>query len=60
MVYWKPINTNLEETIDMEKQWSEMTKEEKRDERMKNYLNPTDIKFRDAKAENSIKSGSPA
>ncbi len=39
----------------MEKQWSEMTKEEKRDKRMKNYLNPTDIKFRDAKAKKVYK-----
>jgi hypothetical protein len=34
----------------MEKEWSQMTKEEKRDKRMKNYLEGTGIKFRDAKA----------
>jgi len=35
----------------MEKQWSEMTREEKRDKRQKDYLSGTGIKFRDAKAE---------
>ncbi|MDD5339070.1 MAG: uroporphyrinogen decarboxylase family protein [Dehalococcoidales bacterium] len=35
----------------MEKEWSAMTKEEKRDKRMKDYIEGTDIKFRDAKAE---------
>jgi hypothetical protein len=34
----------------MEKEWSQMTREEKRDKRMKNYLEGTGIKFRDAKA----------
>ena len=34
----------------MEKEWSQMTKEEKRDKRMKDYLEGTGIKFRDAKA----------
>ncbi len=35
----------------MEKQWSEMTKEEKREHRIKDYLNPVNVKFKDAKAE---------
>ena len=39
----------------MEKQWSELTKEEKREKRQQNYLNPTDINFRDAKAERLYK-----
>jgi len=39
----------------MEKQWSEMTKEEKREHRQKDYLNGTGIKFRDAKAEKIYK-----
>lgn len=39
----------------MEKKWSELTKEEKREMRQKNYLNPIDIKFRDAKAERLYK-----
>jgi len=39
----------------MEKEWSQMTKEEKRDKRMENYLNPKDIKFRDAKAKKLYK-----
>jgi len=39
----------------MEKEWSELTKEEKREKRMQNYLNPTDIKFRDARAEKLYK-----
>jgi len=34
----------------VEKEWSQMTKEEKRDRRMKDYLEGKDIKFRDAKA----------
>ncbi len=39
----------------MEKEWSELTREEKREKRMQNYLNPTDIKFRDARAEKLYK-----
>jgi len=39
----------------MEKQWSELTREEKRQERLKDYLAPPDIKFRDAKAEKLYK-----
>jgi hypothetical protein len=39
----------------MEKEWSRMTKEEKREKRMKNYLNGTGIKFRDAKAKKLYK-----
>jgi len=39
----------------MEKQWSELTREEKRDERMKNYISPPDVKFRDARAERFYK-----
>ena len=36
----------------MEKNWSELTKEEKREQRLKNYINPPPmVKFRDAKAE---------
>ena len=35
----------------MEKQWSELTKEEKREQRLKDYISATGIKFRDAKAE---------
>jgi uroporphyrinogen-III decarboxylase len=34
----------------MEKQWSEMTPEEKRAKRLEPYLNPTDIKFKSAKS----------
>lgn len=34
----------------MEKQWSELTREQKREKRLKNYLSPPDVKFRDAKA----------
>jgi hypothetical protein len=34
----------------MDKQWSELTKEEKRDRRLKDYINPVGVKFRDAKA----------
>jgi uroporphyrinogen-III decarboxylase len=34
----------------MEKEWSQMTREEKRDKRMKNYIEGTGIKFRDARA----------
>jgi hypothetical protein len=34
----------------MEKNWAELTREEKRQERLKNFLNPPDIKFRDARA----------
>lgn len=39
----------------MEKQWSELTREEKREQRLKNYLTPPAIKFRDAKAEKLYK-----
>jgi hypothetical protein len=40
----------------MDKQWSEMTKEEKRDHRLKDYLNPPQgIKFVNAKAEKLYK-----
>jgi hypothetical protein len=39
----------------MEKRWSEMTKEERREQRQKDYLNGTGIKFRDAKAEKTYK-----
>ncbi len=39
----------------MEKQWAELTREEKRDERMKNYISPPDVKFRDARAEKLYK-----
>ncbi len=39
----------------MEKQWSELTREEKREKRLKNYLTPPVIKFRDAKAERLYK-----
>ena len=39
----------------MEKEWSEMTKEEKRDKRMKDYLSGTGIKFRDARAKKLYK-----
>ncbi len=35
----------------MEKEWSEMTPEEKRDKRLENYISGRGIKFRDAKAE---------
>ena len=38
-----------------EKEWSQMTKEEKRDKRMKNYLEGTGIKFRDARAKKLYK-----
>jgi hypothetical protein len=34
----------------MEKEWSQMTKEEKREKRMKDYIEGTGIKFRDARA----------
>ncbi len=39
----------------MEKQWSELTKEQKREERVKAYISPPDVKFRDAKAEKFYK-----
>lgn len=39
----------------MEKEWSQMTREEKRDKRMKNYLEGTGIKFRDARAKKLYK-----
>ncbi len=40
----------------MEKPWSEMTKEEKREHRLKDYINPPpETKFRDAKAEKLFK-----
>ncbi|MCJ7605389.1 MAG: hypothetical protein MUO19_05065 [Dehalococcoidales bacterium] len=39
----------------MEKQWSEMTKEEKRDQRMEKYISGEGIKFRDARAEKMYK-----
>lgn len=35
----------------MEKQWSELTKEEKREQRTRDYIDPAGVKFRDAKAE---------
>jgi hypothetical protein len=39
----------------MEKKWSELTKEEKRERRLKNYLSPPGVTFRDAKAEKLYK-----
>ncbi|OGO30142.1 MAG: hypothetical protein A2Z29_07585 [Chloroflexi bacterium RBG_16_56_11] len=39
----------------MEKNWSQMTKEEKREERLKNYINPPGMKFRDARAKKFYK-----
>ena len=39
----------------MEKQWSELTKEEKRERRLKDYISGEGIKFRDAKAERLYK-----
>ena len=39
----------------MEKQWSELTKEEKREQRLKNYISAPGVKFRDAKAEKLYK-----
>ena len=39
----------------MENQWSEMTKEEKRDHRMADYISGKGIKFRDARAEKMYK-----
>ena len=39
----------------MEKQWSELSREEKREERLKNYISPPDVKFRDARAEKLYK-----
>ena len=35
----------------MDKPWSELTKEEKREHRLKDYISPVGIEFRDAKAE---------
>jgi hypothetical protein len=35
----------------MEKAWSALTREEKRDRRLKDFINPVGVKFRDAKAE---------
>lgn len=35
----------------MQKNWAELTRDQKREERMKNWLAGTGIKFRDAKAE---------
>jgi hypothetical protein len=34
----------------MEKDWSKLTREQKRDERLKNFIDPPDVKFRDATA----------
>ena len=39
----------------MEKQWSKLTPEQKREERLKNYISPPDVKFRDTKAEKLYK-----
>lgn len=39
----------------MQKNWSELTREQKREERMKNWLAGTGIKFRDANAEKMYK-----
>ncbi len=39
----------------MVKQWEEMTWEEKREERFQKWLNPTDVKYRDAAAEKNYK-----
>ena len=36
----------------MEKSWSELSKEEKREQRLKDYISPIGVEFRDAKAEN--------
>jgi hypothetical protein len=44
------------ETTHMEKQWSELTREEKRERRLKDYVNPPPgIQFRDARAERLFK-----
>ena len=39
----------------MEKRWLELTKEEKREQRLKNYISAPGVKFRDAKAEKLYK-----
>jgi hypothetical protein len=39
----------------MEKAWSELTKEEKREKRLKNYISPIGVKFTNAKAEKLYK-----
>jgi hypothetical protein len=39
----------------MEKQWSELSREEKREKRLQHYINPVGVKFRDAKAEKLYK-----
>jgi len=39
----------------MEKQWSELNREQKREKRLENYLSPPDVKFRDARAEKFYK-----
>lgn len=39
----------------MEKGWSELTPEEKREERFKKWLNPEDIKFENPEAENAYR-----
>jgi len=39
----------------MEKQWSELSREEKREKRLKDYINPQGVKFRDARAEKLYK-----
>jgi hypothetical protein len=39
----------------MEKEWSELTREQKREKRLKNYISPPGVKFRDARAEKLYK-----
>jgi uroporphyrinogen-III decarboxylase len=39
----------------MDANWSELTREQKREQRLKNWLNPPGIKFRDARAETAYR-----
>jgi len=39
----------------MDKEWSELTREEKRERRLKDYVSPEGVEFRDAKAERLYK-----
>ena len=39
----------------MKKQWAEMTPEEKREERFNRWLNPPNVKFKNAAAEKAYK-----
>ena len=38
----------------MPKEWAQMTPEEKREERFKDFLSPSRVKFADARAEKTL------